>query len=417
MVSPARTVPSTADLLREIFEQPTAPFREFAVRDAIQKQLEDWNIPNFLDRSGNLIAGVKTLKDLSRGFRIAMIAHMDHPGFHLGKKLRGNRYRCHWYGGGPLQGMLGASVRCYNADLPQESSRGKIVQFPQAKTRKEGLAFEVLFEEDISHFSALSFGGFDFPGLHFDPDHHSENSQAVPQLILTRAADDLAGCVISLGALIDQERSRNRKKTSTRRLVGIFTRAEEVGFAGCLEFVKDFVKIAPPLVGAKKTPWFLSLEASRALPEAEASLGPVIRIGDKSCLFDAEFSALLWTAAQDLKNARKQSSRSRKDFMFQRRLMSGGTCEATPLSLFGYKAGALAVPLLNYHNCGISNRPAPEGICLRDVEMARELCAHVGASLNGKERWRSKQIKRILDHHRSMKPLLEQKRPRIAAIE
>ena len=54
------------------------------------------------------------------------------------------------------------------------------------------------------------------------------------------------------------------------------------------------------------------------------------------------FRSMLSTAA----NLQKQD----KNFQYQRKLMDAGTCEASIFTLFGYTAGALCIPLGNYHN-------------------------------------------------------------------
>ena len=47
--------------------------------------------------------------------------------------------------------------------------------------------------------------------------------------------------------------------------------------------------------------------------------------------------------------------------------MSGGTCEATVFTLFGYPTGALAIPLGNYHNVDPDGRLAAEYVSPRDL--------------------------------------------------
>jgi endoglucanase len=64
--------------------------------------------------------------------------------------------------------------------------------------------------------------------------------------------------------------------------------------------------------------------------------------------------------------AREEQKKDR-DFSYQRRVMDGGTCEATPFQLKGYMAGGMAIPLRNYHNQS-GKVIAPEGVHLRDVE-------------------------------------------------
>jgi endoglucanase len=181
--------------------------------------------------------------------------------------------------------------------------------------------------------------------------------------------------------------------------LAVFTRAEEVGFIGCTDLLTR--KILPENI------WFLSLEASKALPEAEMGRGPVLRIGDAWCLFDAEFSSLLWTFAKELAAS---TEKSENPFRFQRRLMSGGVCEGTPLTIFGFQVAAISVPLLNYHNQG-EDGPAQEMISLFDVEGARALCFSLAEKLKEKPDWKSKVKKEILGFHRKLKPHLKAQIP------
>jgi putative aminopeptidase FrvX len=376
----------TLELLERIFNQPTAPFREGFVRNELARILTENKIPHFTDRVGNLIAGARSFAELkSSGFRIALMAHMDHPGFHLDTHVRGRTYQCRWYGGAPWKGMKGRFVRLHDpADLTR-SVRGRIGKMiPPKDEFEDGLRFHVEFAREISDFSSASFGGFDFTPLAKKGDR-----------LTTRAADDLAGCVIALGALLDEA---SNARPSGRRLVGIFTRAEEVGFIGCMDLL--LARCLP------KNLWLVSLEASKQLPEAIAGRGPVLRIGDKSCLFDSELSATLWSISYKLSD---ETAKKARPFKYQRRLMSGGTCEATPLALHGFQVAGLAVPLLNYHNVGTRGQAAPEIISLSDVEKARQLCFELGRRLKRRPSWSKKLRKEIVGYYKTFTPMLRTK--------
>jgi len=79
------------------------------------------------------------------------------------------------------------------------------------------------------------------------------------------------------------------------------------------------------------------------LPGARPGQGPVLRVGDRTCVFDAGLEHHLHAAAKAL-------AEREPPFAFQRQLMSGGTCEATVFTAHGYRAAGLAYPLVNYHN-------------------------------------------------------------------
>jgi endoglucanase len=162
----------------------------------------------------------------------------------------------------------------------------------------------------------------------------------------SRSIDDLLGCAVSLEAL--RRCARAKAKTNVTVLLH---RAEEVGFVGALDLIAE---------GAVSTDdTVLSIESSRELPGARPGKGPVIRLGDKATLFDANATALLDEAGKGLK--------------VQRLRLTGGTCEATAYLAFGYEAGGVAVPLVNYHNGWGAKAIAAEKVRLADVDGAVEL--------------------------------------------
>ena len=379
---------TTRDLLEKILTEPTAPFREDRVRSAIERELEAHGIPFVRDAGGNLIAGTDRPASLAKGFHIALLAHMDHPGFHLGESLGRGLWRCYWYGGAPFDAMEGSRLRLHDPRDHSKTTTGTIRKMEYIDDLEEGLPFTVDFGKKADSFSRESFGAFDLIPYRLKGDR-----------VTTRAADDLVGCVIALGALIDQEKAlRKSRSRAARRLIGVFTRAEEVGFIGCLDLMKRG--------DLPRNVWCISLEASRALPEAEFGKGPVLRIGDKTCLFDAEFSAVLWNVAKDL------ATETKGRFKFQRRIMSGGTCEATPLTLFGHKVTAIAVPLLNYHNFGKS-KPSAEAVSHSDVEQARRLCVELGHRIDRAPVWTEKKKRELMADFKRLAPMLTSTKIRI----
>lgn len=380
---------NTRDLLTRICSQPTAPFRENWVAAELIQILEEEKIPYFQDAAGNLIAGAAKPIDLERGFGIGLMAHMDHPGFHVdgpeGKNP--NRYLATFWGGAPFDGMIGEKVRIYSPHERDWSRTGTICAVGPANPKAEGRGITIDFDLAAGEtLPAYTFGSFDLPGINIEGDQ-----------VFTRAADDLAGCAIALGAVIDQFRDRKAKQPhNPAPLFAIFTRGEEVGFIGCIALLEEGL--------IHKNNWMLSLEASRELPEAEFGKGPVLRTGDRACLFDVEFSAVSWLVAQQLEAETKSSERP---FIYQRRLMSGGTCEATPLTLFGFPAAGVAVPLRNYHNIGADLNPASEIISLSDVEGARRFCVELAKRVPEPPKWRELKLEEIRRDYSLLKNQLQ----------
>ena len=141
------------------------------------------------------------------------------------------------------------------------------------------------------------------------------------------ACDDLAGAAAALAAL-----DRARSDVGLRHFGVLLTRCEEVGLIGAIHAAKHQTIPA----GAR----LLSIETSRELANARIGDGPIIRIGDRSTVFDRDLSNLISRAAEGA------------GFQHQRRLMDGGGCEATAFGVYGYQATGLCLALGNWHNRG-----------------------------------------------------------------
>ncbi len=167
--------------------------------------------------------------------------------------------------------------------------------------------------------------------------------------IYSRACDDLVGCAVMLSML-----EVLTKSSANAAVTVLFTRAEEVGLLGAVHAARTgLIPAATPVI---------SLETSSERPPAEMHKGVIVRVGDKTTVFDSELVAGLVTLAQA------------ETIPFQRCLMPGGTCEATAFQLYGYKAVGLCVALGNYHNCTPSGVIGPEYVSLADAEAMLSLC-------------------------------------------
>ncbi len=160
------------------------------------------------------------------------------------------------------------------------------------------------------------------------------------QHIHARACDDLVGVAAILATLIVLKQSRARIN-----VIGVISRAEEIGFRGALAVADSRQLPGNSLV--------ISLETSRELPPAKMGQGVIIRVGDRTSIFDSQATRFLQEVAAALK-------RRNKSFQFQRALMYGGTCEATAYQEFGFQTAAVCVALGNYHNCAPKCKIAAE---------------------------------------------------------
>ena len=149
--------------------------------------------------------------------------------------------------------------------------------------------------------------------------------------------------------MLDQLARRPPKAT----VAVLLTRAEEEGFIGAIA-----ASIKPELL--RKTDRLIAIECSAMQPYAPQGKGPIIRIGDKTSVFNSSLSYFITQQAA----ARGKSD---KTFCYQRALMPGGTCEATVYDVYGFIAASICVALGNYHNMDSARkRIAPEFIDVSD---------------------------------------------------
>jgi putative aminopeptidase FrvX len=188
------------------------------------------------------------------------------------------------------------------------------------------------------------FGMWDLPPVRLEEDR-----------LYSRACDDLVGCATIIATL----RSISDGGFAGS-VAGVFTRAEEIGFIGAIHLAKS--KLLP------LDTTIISLEASSEIPPAKMGDGPIIRVGDKSSIFDPQTTDFFVEVAKTEK------------IRFQRCLMPGGTCEATAFQLYSYRSAALCVALGNYHNCTPDGRIDAEFIDLGDLEGLIALCVATGSA-------------------------------------
>jgi len=316
-------------LARRVLTLPTAPYHEERVKAFVTefcRQLPNVRVGQ--DQAGNVIARYR------RGAAktpLVFVAHMDHPGFEM---LGGNR--AEFLGGVPQEMFArGAGLRVYGANSVR---RVKLARFDASAWPKRKLV-------KLHANGALrrgDFGMWDLPSFRVTGDK-----------LQAAAIDDLLGTVVMLATLAEVSRRNARAHVWCA-----FTRAEEVGFQAVLALIR--AKLIP------KSALVVSVEMSKERPWARIGHGPVVRVGDRTSIFDPHATAHLLRAAE---RCRERDSA----FRAQRCLMDGGTCEATAFVGFGYRAGGLCLPLGNYHNIGRNLQPRAEYVSLRDLEQLLKL--------------------------------------------
>lgn len=315
-------LPPVVRILERLARQPTTPLHEHAVAAEATAVARSFGASVRADPFGNLVVAPPRPR---RGPPIWLVAHMDHPGLEV---IRPGEAKLLGGVGDPYL-RRGLRLRFYHDGEPVPAVLRRFV-----KSRRT-----IRFEGP--HASRLRRGDFGVWEL--------EDFRLAGGRVHGRQLDDLAGCAVSLVAV---ERACHDRRLNLRALL---TRAEEVGFVGTLGAATNGL--------IPKGAWIINAEASKAILGVTIGGGPVIRVGDRSRTFDAAAENLLLLARAKLGSRRS----------VQRALMSGGTCEATPWNLFGYRATGVAIPLGNYHNQGPGNRLRPEIVAIQDLATAVDL--------------------------------------------
>lgn len=319
---------------RRICSRPSTSFHEQAVARVLTEWADGSGIPWRRDAWGNLHVGPAQPRGgrAARGRALLFTAHMDHPGFVVSRS-RGRRAVCRWFGGVSASYFKGSAVRVerWAGDRILERIRGRITRTERGEGGRVG-TLRVLFDAPV-HPGEI--GTWDVVSFRRSGRH-----------LWTRAADDLMGCAAITLAL-----DRIRTIRGAAPVGAIFTRAEEVGLVGATALAREG--------GIPRHALVIVLETSKEIPRARQGMGPVVRVGDLRSVFDPGASHFLHATAQRL-------AAENRSFRYQRCLMDGGTCEASSFGLFGSTAGALALPLVNYHNMG-PRKIAAERIDLDDL--------------------------------------------------
>ena len=304
------------DILARLGREPATAFREDGVARVVAEILDEAKVPYSTDGYGNIIAHLAGASSDGSIPPIAFMAHMDHPGFEavavdgdfLVGTAMGGVPQSSFEAGVPLQVLLPDGQRLVAATAGpygEASERKALISLADSSRLAE-----------VPLPASVVFDLVDF--------------QLEDGYIRMRALDDLAGCGSTLAMLASLA-----DETPAGDVYGVFTRAEEVGLVGARLLAEAGTLPRETLV--------VSLESSRTLPGAEIGGGPVIRVGDAGFTFNADAETALIRARETLQ-ARPEG------FKVQRQLMSGGTCEASAFSVYGYRTTGIAFPLGNYHN-------------------------------------------------------------------
>lgn len=304
----------TKKLLLDLTSLPTATGCE----DRVVEYVEQWvrrrkGVTLNRDEHGNVLLKPRGARSNSP---VVFEAHMDHPAFvvdHVDGREVGAEFR------GGVRESFFAGSRVHAHRKGRKPVVGRIIEVekhnrPHSKLRatvRFGAAPEVEVGDPLTW--AL-------------PPARSRHGR-----LIAPACDNLAGVAGALAAF-DAVRRGNAKLPGVWVLL---TRGEEVGFLGAIGACRS--RTIP------RRARLIVLENSRSFDDSPIGGGPIVRVGDKTSTFDPDLTYRLGRIAAQL-------AERDKDFRWQRKLMPGGTCEASAFGAFGFAAACLCLPLGNYHN-------------------------------------------------------------------
>lgn len=300
-----------------LLAQPAAPFHEDLPARFCLDFAAERGLAADRDAAGNVVVRYESPgADVTRP--LVLVAHLDHPGFVV-DEVADDRVAMTFHGGlGAEHALPGSPVHFFRPGQVDPIGTGALVAADEVAGRLTGATAEVLD-------GTAEPGGFAMWGF---PAWSIEDGR-----ITARVCDDLLGAAAILACLDEVA----RRAPEGVAVWGLLTRAEEVGFLGALEAIRLGTVPAAASV--------LSLECSKALPDAPQGGGVIVRVGDRMSIFAPALTESLRVAAEAV-------GKDDPSFKYQRKLMDGGACEATAFLASGYRASGLAVPLGNYHNAG-----------------------------------------------------------------
>jgi len=346
--------------LLELTDLPTASGCESRVVDWVKRWADRRDLKVKTDEAGNLHISIRGRR---RRRPVTAVAHMDHPALVVIENTR-NRAIAELRGGVLAAYLEGAAVEHGDA------------------TRTIGR-----IESMTGGLASVSWRGPGpvVPGAILRWRFPQANLGIKEDRLRARACDDLAGVAAALTTLV------RAQEASESHFSVLLTRAEEVGFVGALA--------ACDLATLPLDTQVLSIECSRELSDAPVGGGPIVRVGDGSSVFTSDLTNRIAEVAK------------RRRIRHQRKLMGGGSCEATAFMAMGYEATGLCLALGNYHNMVAIDqvlaqerraRLAPEEIDVNDFHGLVDLLSAVASDLNSTQSDFSERMSQIYQTERHL---------------
>jgi endoglucanase len=338
--------------LVELTNTPTATGKEDRVIAWITNYVKSHrNVVMKSDKYGNLVLSRKNVKP--NDSPIYITAHMDHPAFVVHEIIDAKTLIAEFRGGVKPEYFNDAPVNLYHGD--DEPVRGKCIK---------------MLEDPDKH---TDFADYKLARIAFSRKVNAHVGDiltwALPQAKITKgmlhapAVDDLGGLAAAMAAFD----SLADCKEDVRLL---FTRAEEMAFIGAIAACKAKT--------IEKKARLVCLETSKSFADSPIGAGPIVRVGDYTSTFDPDLTYRISKIAREM-----EKEPETLNFQWQRKLMPGGTCEASAFGSYGFISTCLCLPLGNYHNMNEDTQTIkPEFISVADFDGLVQLLVEVGKRLN-----------------------------------
>lgn len=351
--------------LFEVTQIPTAAGCEARV----EKWIERWaaerpDVALTRDAFGNITLA---RRHEPGGRPVYFTAHLDHPAFVVERVVGPRDVEASFRGGVMDDYFAGSTVEVF--DHEDRPHLGRVVE--KVGENPYGKVWRLTLGEPADGLMPGDLARWAFPP-----------AEEIDGCIHTDACDDLSTVAAALGAFDELGR-----RTPNQPVRLLFTRAEEIGFIGAIAAVRE--KTMP------REARVIALENSRSFADSPIGAGPIVRVGDRLSVFAPSLTGAICKRAEDLGGAASPPSTQKLEaraWLWQRKLMAGGACEASVYYDAGYEATCVCLALGNYHNMGdltavqaktntAPARPAREFVSLADYDGLIDLLVACGEDL------------------------------------
>jgi endoglucanase len=269
-------------------------------------------------------------------------AHLDHPAFVVERFVGPRTLELSFRGGVMAEYFKDARVTVYDArDRAHGATLAGVCRAASNAPASAGTSavFDTYLAELDGEPGEIALG--DVATWEVPP------AEVKDDLVHTLACDDLAAAAAALSAFDVLRRLRRENGALIGDVRLLFTRAEEIGFVGAIAATRNGT--------IPREARLLALENSRSFAESPINGGPIVRVGDRISVFTPALTDAVAQRAEEIAGGPAQPLASQKQsdlpaWRWQRKLMSGGACEASVFCHAGFEATCVCLPLGNYHN-------------------------------------------------------------------